>query len=93
MSCSKPLAVEHIRSVRQRLRTRRSKRPYVPSQLEFAVRFGLSVGALRDAEQGRGRPSKAMRVLLAAIELDPDLIEKAAVRASMYDEQEDTEIP
>lgn len=47
------------------------------TQSQFAARFGLSVGAVKDAEQGRYQPSAAMRVLVAAIELDPALIERA----------------
>ena len=35
-------------------------------------------GAVKDQEQARCRPSKAMRVLVAAIELDPKLMERAA---------------
>jgi putative transcriptional regulator len=49
------------------------------SQAEFAARFGLSVGAVRDAEQGRVLPSRALRVLLTVFELDPQLAEKAAL--------------
>ncbi|RYD18348.1 MAG: hypothetical protein EOP89_17320 [Lysobacteraceae bacterium] len=44
----------------------------------FAARFGLSFGMVKDQEQSRGKPSKAFKVLVAAIELDPALIERAA---------------
>jgi len=48
------------------------------SQEAFARRFGLTLGAVKDQEQGRHEPSRAMRVLVAAIEMDPELIERAA---------------
>ena len=48
------------------------------SQAEFAERYGLTFGAVKDQEQCRHAPSRAMRVLVAAIELDPKLIERAA---------------
>lgn len=47
-------------------------------QPTFAERYGLTFGAVKDQEQARCRPSKAMRVLVAAIELDPKLMERAA---------------
>ncbi len=47
-------------------------------QPTFAERYGLTFGAVKDQEQGRCRPGKAMRVLVAAIEIDPKLMERAA---------------
>ena len=60
-----------------RLRFRRLR----VDQETFALRFGLTFGAVKDQEQARHKPSKAMRVLVAAIELDPALMEKAAREA------------
>jgi hypothetical protein len=47
-------------------------------QPSFAKRFGLTFGMVKDQEQARAKPSKAFAVLVAAIELDPALIERAA---------------
>ena len=47
-------------------------------QPTFAARFGVSFGMVKDQEQARVKPSKAFKVLVAAIELDPALIERAA---------------
>ncbi|KQM98741.1 hypothetical protein ASE78_05810 [Sphingomonas sp. Leaf25] len=47
-------------------------------QPTFAERFGLSFGSVKDQEQARHKPSKAMRVLVAAIDLDPEFMAKAA---------------
>jgi len=51
------------------------------SQRQFADRFGLSLGAIRDVEQGRVRPSLALSVLVEAIALDPVLMATAALNA------------
>ncbi len=51
-------------------------------QPTFAARFGLAFGTVKDQEQARHKPSKAMRVLVAAIELDPKLMERAAKAAA-----------
>ena len=48
------------------------------SQVRFAERYGLTKDVVRNAEQKRYSPHHAMLVLVAAIELDPSLIAKAA---------------
>lgn len=47
-------------------------------QATFAKRFGLTFGMVKDQEQSRAKPSKAFKVLVAAMEMDPGLIERAA---------------
>lgn len=49
-----------------------------PTQEEFAERFGLTVGMVKDQEQGRCKPSRPLKVLLALIEAEPALVEKMA---------------
>lgn len=48
------------------------------SQVRFAERYGLTKDVVRNAEQKRYSPHHAMLVLVAAIELDPSLMAKAA---------------
>lgn len=48
------------------------------SQARFAKRFGLTCGTVQNCEQQRHSPHPAMRVLVAAIDLDPAFMEKAA---------------
>ena len=50
------------------------------SQSEFAARFGIAPGTLRDWEQKRKRPEGPARVLLMVIEREPAAVERA-VRA------------
>lgn len=45
------------------------------TQAAFADRYGFTVGAVRDWEQGRRQPEAAARILLKVIEKRPDVIE------------------
>jgi putative transcriptional regulator len=47
------------------------------TQEEFAARFHLPLGTVRDWEQGAHRPDKAAQVLLTIIARDPDAVTRA----------------
>ena len=47
------------------------------TQEEFAARFHLPLGTVRDWEQGAHRPDKAAQVLLAVIAKDPNAVARA----------------
>jgi len=47
------------------------------SQAEFALKFGFSLGTLRQWEQGRRHPDGAARVLLTVIKRDPGAVKQA----------------
>jgi putative transcriptional regulator len=47
------------------------------TQEEFAARFHLPIGTVRDWEQGAHRPDKAAQVLLTVIAKDPDAVARA----------------
>jgi putative transcriptional regulator len=47
------------------------------TQEEFAARFHLPLGTIRDWEQGAHRPDKAAQVLLRVIAKDPDAVARA----------------
>lgn len=47
---------------------------------QFAHRFGLSLDAVRDWEQGTHRPDHAARALLSVIAFDPAFVERALSR-------------
>jgi putative transcriptional regulator len=59
----------------------RIRRKLKLSQSEFAARFGIAPGTLRDWEQKRKRPEGPARVLLMVIEREPDAVQRA-IRAS-----------
>jgi len=60
--------VPNVRALRQKLKL---------TQEEFAARFHLPLGTVRDWEQGAHRPDKAARVLLTVIAKDPDAVTRA----------------
>ena len=60
--------VPTVRALRQKLNL---------TQEQFAARFHLPLGTVRDWEQGAHRPDKAAQVLLTVIARDPDAVERA----------------
>jgi len=60
--------VPELRTLRKRLKL---------TQEEFAARFHLPLGTVRDWEQGAHRPDKAAQVLLTVIANDPDAVARA----------------
>lgn len=60
--------VPSVRALRQKLNL---------TQEEFAIRFQLPLGTVRDWEQGAHRPDKAAQVLLTVIASDPDAVARA----------------
>jgi putative transcriptional regulator len=60
--------VPNVRALRKKLKL---------TQEEFATRFHLPLGTVRDWEQGAHRPDKAAQVLLTVIERDPDAVARA----------------
>lgn len=46
------------------------------TQQGFARTYGFSVSAVRDWEQGRRRPERSARILLAMIDRAPDTVER-----------------
>ena len=47
------------------------------SQDDFAARYHIPIGTLRDWEQGRAVPDQAARAYLTVIARDPDAVRKA----------------
>jgi putative transcriptional regulator len=50
-------------------------------QIDFADRYKVPLGTLRNWEQGRAEPDRAAKVLLAAIAADPEGVARAAEHA------------
>lgn len=49
------------------------------SQARFARSFGIDLGALQAWEQGRRKPDRTARILLAVIAKEPDAVRRALV--------------
>jgi putative transcriptional regulator len=47
------------------------------SQDDFAVRYQIPIGTLRDWEQGRATPDQAARAYLKVIARNPEVVRKA----------------
>jgi putative transcriptional regulator len=65
---SRARRVPTVRALRQKLNL---------TQEEFAKRFHLPLGTVRDWEQGAHRPDRAAQVLLTVISRDPDAVARA----------------
>jgi putative transcriptional regulator len=52
------------------------------SQDAFARRIGVSVGTLRNWEQGRRRPDGPAMILLSMLERDPHIVERTLANAA-----------
>jgi putative transcriptional regulator len=50
------------------------------TQEQFAARFGLPLGTVRDWEQGIRRPNEAARILLEVIASEPEAVARAVRR-------------
>ena len=60
--------IPNVRSLRRKLNL---------TQEQFARNFHLSLGAVRDWEQGRNQPDHAARALLRVIEYAPETVQQA----------------
>ncbi len=47
------------------------------TQMEFACRYGLSLGSVRNWEQGCRQPEGPARILLRVIEREPEAVQRA----------------
>ena len=52
------------------------------SQVDFAKQIGVSVGTLRNWEQGRRTPDGSARVLLAMLRKDPAVVQRTLKTAA-----------
>jgi putative transcriptional regulator len=68
---------EYAVTVPERVNVARLRKTLGLSQSAFARRFGLDVTAIHAWEQGRRRPDRAARVLLAVIAKEPEAVRRA----------------
>ena len=74
---AQPLTPELLANMRRLPPTRRLRRELGLSQEEFALRYHIPVGTLRDWEQGRFEPDAAARAYLAVIAREPETVRRA----------------
>lgn len=68
---------EYAVTVPERVDIARVRKAMGLSQRAFARRFGLDVTAVHAWEQGRRRPDRAARILLAVIAKEPEAVRRA----------------
>ena len=72
-----PATEVQIGRARHVLTVRALRKKLQLTQEEFATRFHLPLGTVRDWEQGAHRPDRAAQVLLTVIAKDPDAVARA----------------
>ena len=74
---AQPLTEERLARMRRAPRTKSIRRALGLSQEDFAARYHIPIGTLRDWEQGRFEPDAAARAYLTVIARAPDLVRRA----------------
>lgn len=77
-----PLTGADMRRMKRTPRAKIIRRALGLSQEEFATRFHIPIGTLRDWEQGRAEPDQAARAYLTVIARAPEAVEKALAPGS-----------
>jgi putative transcriptional regulator len=74
---AQPLTPEDFKRMKRTPQARMIRRALGLSQEEFAARFHIPLGTLRDWEQGRKDPDTAARAYLRVISHNPDAVTEA----------------
>jgi putative transcriptional regulator len=74
---ARPLTEEDMKRMKRTPRARIIRRALGLSQEDFAARYHIPIGTLRDWEQGRVEPDQAARAYLTVIARDPEAVRKA----------------
>ena len=73
---AQPLTTQDMLRMRRIPRIKIIRRSLGLTQEEFAIRYQIPVGTLRDWEQGRTEPDQPARAYLKVIALDPEGVRK-----------------
>ena len=74
---ARPMTPEQRRAARRVPRTKTLRRALGLTQEEFALRYHIPLGTLRDWEQGRCEPDQPSRAYLTVIAHDPEGVKRA----------------
>ncbi len=74
---ARPMTAEQLRSARRVPRVKTLRRALGLTQEEFAARYRIPLGTLRDWEQGRSEPDQPARAYLRAIAGYPAAVSRA----------------
>ena len=73
---AQPLTVNDLKRMKRTPQAKIIRRALELTQQEFAARFHLPLGTLRDWEQGRTEPDQPGRAYLTLIARDPDHVNR-----------------
>lgn len=73
---ARPMTVEELRGARRVPRVKTLRRALGFTQEEFATRYQIPLGTLRDWEQGRSEPDRPARAYLKIIARDPECVHR-----------------
>jgi putative transcriptional regulator len=79
---ARPLTEDDFRRMKRTPRAKIIQRALGLSQEDFAARYHIPIGTLRDWEQGRVEPDQAARAYLTVIARDPEGVRKALSSAN-----------
>lgn len=74
---AQPLTDDALKRLRPVARIKTLRRAIGVTQEEFAARYHIPLGTLRDWEQGRVQPDQPARAYLTVIACDPDGVQRA----------------
>jgi putative transcriptional regulator len=74
---NQPLSATDLGRMKRTPQVKIIRRALGISQEDFAARFHIPIGTLRDWEQGRVAPDQAARAYLTVIARDPEAVRKA----------------
>ncbi len=74
---AQPMTSQQLRTARRVPRTKTLRRALSMTQEEFAMRYHIPIGTLRDWEQGRCEPDRPARAYLTLIAHDPEGVKRA----------------
>ena len=74
---AQPLTAGDLKRMKRTPQAKVIRRALALTQEEFAVRYHIPLGTLRDWEQGRSEPDQPARAYLKAIAGDPEAVRRA----------------
>ena len=79
-SDAKPLTPDDLKRMKRTPQAKVIRRALALTQEEFAVRYHIPLGTLRDWEQGRAEPDQPTQAYLKVIARDPERVERVLNR-------------
>jgi putative transcriptional regulator len=73
---AQPLTANDIKRMRRTPQAKIIRRALALTQEEFAVRYHIPLGTLRDWEQGRAQPDRPTQAYLKIIACEPEQVER-----------------